>query len=164
MIDFSNLTKKRNELAIAINSNSPNELEKILETSSYFNLNYVDQEGETLLHRSCLMGNLDLVKILVKHGANQSIKNKSGWFPIHIASFYGHIEILMFLIDENNFKHQNSIAVFDNENINHNNNDDDNCNINDGYESDDYLMEQSKQQKFNKNKSMSQEIFTLELE
>jgi ankyrin repeat protein len=161
MIDFSNLTKKRNELTIAINNNSPNELEKILETSSYFNLNYVDQEGETPLHKSCLKGNLDLVKILVKHGANQSIKNKSGWFPIHIASFYGHIEILMFLIDENNFKHQNSIAVFDNEN---NNDDDDNCNINDGYESDDYLMEQSKQQKFNKNKSTSQEIFTLELE
>ena len=86
-------------------------LEKFLKSTDYINLNYIDTEGESPLHRGCLQGNLDIIKLLVEYGANQSIRNKFGWFPIHIASYYGHMDVFMFLIDENNFRHQASLSV-----------------------------------------------------
>jgi ankyrin repeat protein len=113
MLDFTNLIAMRNELTDAIRSNRPEILEKFLKSMSYINLNFVDTEGETPLHRGCLQGNLEIIKLLVEYGANQSIKNKLGWFPIHIASYYGHIDVLMYLIDQNNFKHQASLYVQD---------------------------------------------------
>ena len=113
MLDFTNLIAQRNELTKAIKSNKPEVLEQFLKSTTYINLNYIDAEGESPLHRGCLQGNLEIIKLLVEYGANQSIKNKLGWFPIHIASFYGHIDVLMYLIDQNNFKHQASLYVED---------------------------------------------------
>lgn len=118
MLDFSNLMKQRAELTNAISTNNTDELAQILKSSNYINLNYVDAEGETPLHRSCARGNLEMVKLLVQHGANQSIKNKAGWFPIHLASFYGHMDIFLFLIDQNNFKHQPNLIVYHEESSN----------------------------------------------
>ena len=32
-------------------------------------------------------------------GASQAIKNRDGWFPIHLASYLGHIDIVTYLLD-----------------------------------------------------------------
>ena len=118
MIDFKNLFKTRVELINAINTNNTPTLAKLLtqdvdSPSTFINLNFLDRDGQTPIHRACKTGNLDMVKLLVKHGASQNIKNNQGWFPIHLATYHGHYDILKFLINEDNFKHQDLIAVYD---------------------------------------------------
>lgn len=115
MLDFTNLMKLRAELTNAINTNNLEQLAQLLKSSTFINLNYVDTDGETPLHRVCVKGSLEMVKLLVHYGANQSIKNKTGWFPIHLASYYGHMDIFLYLIDENNFKNQPHIIVYNEE-------------------------------------------------
>lgn len=124
MLDFSSLFKLRSSLIESINSNDTNKLHKLLTnddqteiddgTASFVvNLNFLDHDGQTLMHRACRHGNLDIVKMLVKNGASQNIKNKDGWFPIHLATYFGHYDTVKFLINENNFQHQSLIAVYD---------------------------------------------------
>jgi ankyrin repeat protein len=124
MLDFSSLFKLRSSLIESINSNDTNRLHKLLTNddqteidngmaSFVVNLNFLDHDGQTLMHRACRHGNLDIVKMLVKNGASQNIKNKDGWFPIHLATYFGHYDTVKFLINENNFQHQSLIAVYD---------------------------------------------------
>nr|KAG5706636.1 hypothetical protein BaRGS_005706 [Batillaria attramentaria] len=42
------------------------------------NLNVFDTEGQTALHQSCQLGNLELVKLLVKFGADVRLANRDG--------------------------------------------------------------------------------------
>jgi len=125
MLDFSGLFKLRSDLIESISANDTKRLYKLLgedrsdaeseATSSnlYVNLNFIDHDGQTLMHRVCRQGNLDALKLLVKHGASQNLKNKDGWFPIHLATYFGHYELVKFLINESNFQHQSLIAVYD---------------------------------------------------
>ena len=140
MIDFTNLYKKRADLVECINKNDIKKLKSLLngdnisidkveedegknqsneQSNNLFNknplinLNFVDRDGQTPLHRSCQNGNLNIVKLLVQNGSSQNIKNKDGWFPIHIATYFGHFDIVMFLINEKNFNQDSLIDVFD---------------------------------------------------
>jgi ankyrin repeat protein len=127
MLDFSSLFKLRSDLIESISTNDTKRLYMLLgedrsdeesgatSTSSnlFVNLNFIDHDGQTLMHRVCRQGNLDILKLLVKHGASQNLKNKDGWFPIHLATYFGHYELVKFLINENNFQHQSLIAVYD---------------------------------------------------
>ena len=111
MYDFTNLYNLRSNLTEAIESNDLNRLNNILgrkekQLSNETNLNFVDKDGETPLHRSCSRGSLGIVKTLVQHGASQCILNTRGFYPIHLAAFYGHSDVVKFLLDSNNFKNQ----------------------------------------------------------
>lgn len=112
MIDFTRLVKLRDELNDAIDSGDVNRIRPILERG-FINLNYVDTQGQTPLHRSCSTGSLQICKILVEHGATQSIRNSNGWYPIHIASYHGYTDIVKFLLDETNFKKESMVSVFE---------------------------------------------------
>ena len=59
---------------------------------------FFDTEGQTALHHCCLDGNLELVKLLVKFGADTRLANRDGWSPYHIATFSGHRDIVLYLI------------------------------------------------------------------
>jgi ankyrin repeat protein len=41
--------------------------------------------GRTPLHYACEHGYIDIVRALIKSGANVNIGDKSGWTPIHLA-------------------------------------------------------------------------------
>lgn len=114
MIDFTRLAKLRDELNEAIDSNDAKKLSAIL-TRGYVNLNFVDKEGKTPLHRSCTTGSLEMCKILVQYGSSQSIRDSNGWYPIHTASYYGFADIVKFLLDETNFRKDSLINVYENE-------------------------------------------------
>ncbi len=74
-------------------------LKKLLEErQGKFNVNFFDTEGQTALHKCVLDGNLELVKLLVKFGADTRLQNRDGWSPFHLATYSGHREIVMFLI------------------------------------------------------------------
>uniref|UniRef100_T1IY83 Uncharacterized protein n=1 Tax=Strigamia maritima TaxID=126957 RepID=T1IY83_STRMM len=62
------------------------------------NINVFDQEGQTALHQSCMDGNLELVKLLVKFGADVTLANRDGWSALHIAAYGGHQDIALYLI------------------------------------------------------------------
>jgi ankyrin repeat protein len=63
------------------------------------NVNCFDKEGQTALHQSCLDGNLELVKMLVRFGADVRLANRDGWCPIHIAFHGGHTDIALYLVN-----------------------------------------------------------------
>nr|AKP06496.1 notch-regulated ankyrin repeat protein Nrarp [Platynereis dumerilii] len=67
-------------------------LAKLLDLDSF------DREGMTALHHFCLSGDLELVKLLVKSGANARLANRDGWGPVHLAAYGGHSEIALFLM------------------------------------------------------------------
>uniref|UniRef100_A0A8C9UEA2 Uncharacterized protein n=1 Tax=Serinus canaria TaxID=9135 RepID=A0A8C9UEA2_SERCA len=46
---------------------------------STFNVNSFGPEGQTALHQSVIDGNLELVKLLVKFGADIRLANRDGW-------------------------------------------------------------------------------------
>lgn len=112
MIDFSKLSKQRAELGDLIGKKDAKKLKSLL-TDTFINLNYVDKDGQTPIHKACMTGSLELVRVLVEFGASQNIKNTHGWYPIHLASYYGYADIVMFMLNEDNFKKESKIDVFD---------------------------------------------------
>ena len=51
--------------------------------------------GDTALMFASLGGHLEIVKLLVEHGA---AINQDGWAPLHYAAFEGHPDVVKFLI------------------------------------------------------------------
>ncbi|XP_064616924.1 notch-regulated ankyrin repeat-containing protein-like [Liolophura sinensis] len=83
----------------AVRNGDKDQLEKMLEDEQgKINVNLYDAEGQTALHLSCLDGNLELVKVLVKFGADVRLANRDGWSALHIAAYGGHQDIALFLI------------------------------------------------------------------
>ncbi|XP_041908712.1 notch-regulated ankyrin repeat-containing protein [Corvus kubaryi] len=76
------------------------ELQSLLQnmTNCEFNVNSFGPEGQTALHQSVIDGNLELVKLLVKFGADIRLANRDGWSALHIAAFGGHQDIVLYLI------------------------------------------------------------------
>lgn len=67
-------------------------------TNCEFNVNSFGPEGQTALHQSVIDGNLELVKLLVKFGADVRLANRDGWSALHMAAFGGHQDIALYLI------------------------------------------------------------------
>ncbi|KAI8505607.1 hypothetical protein Bbelb_167960 [Branchiostoma belcheri] len=65
------------------------EKEAIIEWSS---------DGLTALHQAALDGNIDFVKLLVRHGAKVNCQDEDGWTPLHAAVAEGHPQVARFLI------------------------------------------------------------------
>lgn len=53
----------------------------------------------TLMMPACRRGNLEAMKILLEAGADTTINDGAGEPLINIASDYGHIDIIQFLLD-----------------------------------------------------------------
>jgi hypothetical protein len=115
MYDFSNLFKLRAELTEAIGNNDLTTIKKLLsnEENTIKNLNYLDKDGQSPLHTSCISGNFEICKLLVEKGATQCLKNKDGWYPIHLASYYGNVKVVQYLLDEKNFRSESILPVYD---------------------------------------------------
>ena len=82
-----------------VQSGDARELKRFLEQKEgKLNVNFFDKEGQTALHHSCTDGNFELVKLLLKFGADPRLANRDGWNPLHIATFSGHHDIMLFLL------------------------------------------------------------------
>lgn len=83
----------------AVRKGDTTELQKILQRlEGALNINFYDKEGQTALHQSCMDGNLELVKLLIKFGADVRLANRDGWSALHIAAYGGHQDIALYLI------------------------------------------------------------------
>ena len=84
----------------AVRNGDTHELLRILEErQGKVNVNHYDKEGQTALHQSCIDGNLELVKMLVKFGADVRLANREGWNALHIACYGGHQDIALYLVN-----------------------------------------------------------------
>ena len=61
------------------------------------NLNQTDHRGYTALSHAAKSGNLEIVEILVSHGADPKIRSKGGRLPIHKARAEKHYEVAEYL-------------------------------------------------------------------
>lgn len=76
------------------------EIERRLEAGA--NPNATDYEGITLLSRAALRGDLRLIEILLKHGANpdQRLRRRGGKTALHFAAYSGHDEVVAIFLEE----------------------------------------------------------------
>ncbi|KAJ0963579.1 hypothetical protein J5N97_028701 [Dioscorea zingiberensis] len=57
------------------------------------------EDGDTLLHLSCLYGHLPCVELLLQRGANLESKDEEGAIPLHDACAGGFTEIVQLIFD-----------------------------------------------------------------
>jgi hypothetical protein len=65
-----------------------------------FNLNRVDEHGNTLMHIAAQTGNIRIGKLLTRKGANANHQNKQGQTPGHFACAYQFFDFASWLFDE----------------------------------------------------------------
>lgn len=63
-----------------------------------FVVDSLDANGLTPLQRSCFLGNVRLVRLLVDAGANLAIKDREGWTVLHAAAVAGNLAVVKYLI------------------------------------------------------------------
>jgi ankyrin repeat protein len=58
------------------------------------------RQRETALQRACSLGHLDIVKILIEHGADVDQQEDNGWNALHCAANQSQYEIMAYLLHE----------------------------------------------------------------
>jgi ankyrin repeat protein len=89
------------------------QLENILKNKSYsFNINEQDKDGDTPLHISVFLSNLNAIKILIDYGADIYILDKWGQTSLHRICFSmgetKSVDILNIFIKQNNKYNKNN--------------------------------------------------------
>lgn len=83
----------------AVASKDTSRLKFLLENNQLgFQVDELDEDGLTALQRSCFIGNLKLVQLLVMHGANLHIQDREGWSVLHASAVAGNYSILRYLV------------------------------------------------------------------
>ena len=63
-------------------------------------INTVDVDGRTSLHRAAADGQLAIVRALIGLGKNTNARDNKGLTPVHIAAGMGHVKIIRLLIQK----------------------------------------------------------------
>lgn len=65
-------------------------------------INIKNHNGSTPLHHAMFYGNLEIVKLLLLHGADVNITDRYNYTPFHYAAQLGHLEIMKYIVFEKN--------------------------------------------------------------
>lgn len=90
-------SKGQTGLHLALREPSP-QVADILLNWSKTDINKLNAQGESPLMLAAIQGETELVKKLIKRGADI---NKTGWTPLHYAATGGHEELIMLLVENN---------------------------------------------------------------
>ena len=74
----------------------------LMRHSENIDVNQYNSDGKTALQQCCLAGNVPLVKLLVRFGANVKLTTREGFSVLHIAAFSGQSDMLTFVMGLNN--------------------------------------------------------------
>lgn len=99
------LTKRRSAhidvnvpLRFAIRSREIERVRHLLETS-HVDVNMSNDRGITVLHEAAFDGYIDILKLLIEHGADINKPDNEGYTCLDYAVFCGHFECSSYLID-----------------------------------------------------------------
>ncbi|XP_019510022.1 PREDICTED: ankyrin repeat domain-containing protein 27 [Hipposideros armiger] len=67
--------------------------------ASGLGVNVTNQDGSSPLHVAALHGRVDLVPLLLKHGANVGARNAKQAVPLHLACQQGHFQVVKYLLE-----------------------------------------------------------------
>lgn len=90
----------RRHLQEAIEAGDLNRANEILTRIDKDFVNYVDNNGSTVLFAACWYGHLDLVKLLLENDANINLTNFRKNRPIYMAIEQNNIEVVKFLLSK----------------------------------------------------------------
>lgn len=90
----------RTKLQIACDKGKYDVAKRLIEEEGY-DVDDQDNAGNSSLHEAALNGHLDIVKLLIKHGANVNIKSYEMFqdTPLVDASANGHLDVVQYLLD-----------------------------------------------------------------
>ncbi|KAK6126234.1 hypothetical protein DH2020_040032 [Rehmannia glutinosa] len=100
-IDHSEIPLHLRPLVSAAESGDLNALRVALENFDG-NIDEPMEDGDTLLHLTCLYGHLTCVQFLLEKGANLEAKDEDGGTPLHDACAGGYTEIAQLIINRAN--------------------------------------------------------------
>src|SRR5260370_41300422 len=63
------------------------------------NVNALDCEGDSPLHKASQIWDSDVAEFLVKSGANVNIRDTDDWTPLHVAAGDGNLNMVQLLIE-----------------------------------------------------------------
>ncbi|VTJ62927.1 Hypothetical predicted protein [Marmota monax] len=64
-------------------------------------VNVTNLDGSSPLHVAALHGRVDLIPLLLKHGANAGARDANQAVPLHLACQKGHFQVVKYLLDSN---------------------------------------------------------------
>jgi len=64
------------------------------------NVDKLDSNGDTALHRAAVQGHIDVVMLLVQYGANVDVRDQYGRTPLSRAAARGHLKAVTWLVYE----------------------------------------------------------------
>jgi ankyrin repeat protein len=89
----------QNQLLSAVDRQDEKGVAKLLENSPELDVNYrTPRMGQSALVSAASMGNVEIVRLLLRHGADPSITTESDQTALMLAAHYGHVEIVNVLI------------------------------------------------------------------
>ncbi|PIN21487.1 Fetal globin-inducing factor (contains ankyrin repeats) [Handroanthus impetiginosus] len=97
-IDHSEIPLHLRPLVAAAESGDLNALRLALDNFNG-NIDEPVEDGDTVLHLTCLYGHLSCVQFLLERGANLEAKDEDGGIPLHDACAGGYTEIAQLLIN-----------------------------------------------------------------
>ncbi|KAI2664419.1 Ankyrin repeat domain-containing protein 11 [Labeo rohita] len=96
------ITSFQHELLVSEGRRSEKEAdntEGALDTVSSKTLHKRNRVGETLLHRACIRGDLQMVKGLIEAGSNVNVSDHAGWTALHEACSRGFVDVAEQLLE-----------------------------------------------------------------
>ncbi|KAG6437305.1 hypothetical protein SASPL_102219 [Salvia splendens] len=96
-IDLSDIPIHLRPLASSAESGNLDALRQALDAFDG-NIDEPVEDGDTVLHLTCLFGHLNCVQFLLERGANMEAKDEDGAIPLHDACAGGYLEISQLLL------------------------------------------------------------------
>lgn len=95
----------------AIKANNIEKVEILIKTDSNL-IKIPDNSSMTPIHHAAELGNVSIVELLAKNGADLNSKTDKGWTPLHFAVARSHTNVVRFLLEKKvNVNHQTSAGI-----------------------------------------------------
>lgn len=80
--------------------NGNEEICKMLLNQGKAEVNAITKGGVSALHRACMMGHLNIVKLLIDSKASVELKDEDGQTALHRAAIGGHLDVSKLIIEK----------------------------------------------------------------
>ncbi|KAF3935071.1 Ankyrin-1 [Dactylellina cionopaga] len=84
-------------LHFTVSQDFPSSVELLLRAG--LDPNITNKEGVTVLCKAIKSGNIEVIQSLLRYGTDVSAEDSYGWAPLHIAAYYGVVEIGELLLE-----------------------------------------------------------------